>query len=102
MATTKKMERHFNAFLREKFHARLARDEDRVHLTSIRGNTSRAEVRNPATVLAWMKKQCKLVSETRNAATFTYQAPKKEGGLKAVVTLKHVGDHDIVTMVTKQ
>lgn len=100
MATTKP-ERVFRAFVRAHFHARLARDEDKHYLTTIRGNTAKAEVRNPDTVLAWMRKTCKLVSETRSGATFLYQAPKREGGMSATLSLKHHGDRDVFTMITK-
>lgn len=100
MATTK-LERSFRAFLRAQFHARMARDDDRNYLTTIKGNTSKAEIRNPDTVMTWLRKKCKLVNETRNAATFLYKAPKSAGGMTATVTLKHVGNHDIVTVTTK-
>lgn len=101
MATTKKLERTFKKFLRAQFHARIARDEDHMHLATVKGTKAQAEVRNPATVLTWLHKRCTLVSETRNSHTFVFQAPKREGGMTATVTLKHSGNHDVLTMVTK-
>ena len=101
MATSTKPERTFRAFVRAQFHARLARDDDKQYLTTIRGNVAKTEVRNPDTVLAWMHKKCKLVNESRSGATFLYQAPKREGGMTATVALKHIGDRDVFTMTTK-
>lgn len=95
------VEKSVRQFLRANFKARIARDESGAFVTSVKGKTSKVEIKNFNTVVANMSESCKLVSESAKAVVFQYQAPKKEGGAKATITVAHVGAHDYVTMVSQ-
>lgn len=94
-----KEERAFRQFLRATFKARLRLDSEGHGIGSMRGNTAKAELSNARTVMEALHNECKVVKETAKSATFAYQSGKK--GPRATITLAHVGDRDILTMVTK-
>jgi hypothetical protein len=95
------VEKSFRQFLRSHFKARIARNDDGAFVTSVKGKTAKAEIKNFNTVVENLTEVGKLVSESAKATVFNYTAPKAEGGQKMQITVAHVGAHDYVTAVTK-
>ena len=91
-------EKAFRQFLRATFKARMACDEEGKNVTSIKGRTAKAQIRNVHTVLENLRAQAKVVKETNRSVTFSYQQGKK--GPVAEITMSLADDH-MLTMVSK-
>jgi len=85
----------FRKFLRATFRARFARDENKVPLTSLKGKTAKAEIKNANTVMAELSEQCRLVKETAKGAVFAFG----KGNKKAQISFTQVGDTHVLTMI---
>lgn len=92
-------EKSFRKFLRANFKARLTRDVDGHHFTTIRGHTATAQLQNVETVLENLRAKGKIMKESNRSVTFAYQEGKK--GPKAEITVSLTGEH-VLKMVSKQ
>lgn len=91
-------EKSFRKFLRANFKARMTRDADGHHVTTIRGRTATTQLQNVDTVIENLKARGKIMKETNRSVTFEYQEGKK--GPKAEITVS-LHDH-VLKMVSKQ
>lgn len=93
------IEKAFRNFVRANFKARMARNENGEFVTQVKGKTAKTVIQNFDTVMANLSERCKLVSENNKQAVFQFQASKKEGGVRATITVAHVGNNDVLTVV---
>jgi len=93
-------ERAFRIWLRATFKARIVHDEQGFVMKT-KGKTTKVEIQNARTVMTNLlsSRACKLLKESAKASVFRYTLPKKEGGGDMTITLSHVGNHDLLTVV---
>jgi C4-type Zn-finger protein len=91
-------EKAFRQFLRSTFKARMACDESGNNITSLKGKTAKAQIRNVDTVLENLRAKAKVLKETNRSVTFAYQQGKKGPSAEITVSL---ADDRTLTMVSK-
>lgn len=93
------IEKAFRQFVRTKFKARVQR-QDGEYQTTVKGKTGKVFVTNPTQVYGVLTELCgNPVNETKNGHTFKFGG--KKGEPTAMVTLAHIGDHDVLTMINQ-
>lgn len=92
-------EKSFRKFLRANFKARMTRDAEGHHFTTVHGRTATAQLQNVDTVIENLRAKGKIMKETNRSMTFEYQDGRK--GPKAEITVSLTGDH-VLKMVSKQ